>query len=117
MKPGAIISAVFALACACTSVLSASILGLGVWGWLTIFGGLFVGVSPYISSIQAAGRAIALVMAILSLLAVALGLLAATVGGSFRLPSDQALLFALFGMIGISSIVYSRSKGKDKHAA
>ncbi len=81
-----------------------------MWGWLMVLGGLFVGVSPHIPLLATAGRAVAFLAGVLGVLAVALGLLAATTGGSFRLPVDQALLLVLIAVAGVTGITYSRSK-------
>lgn len=110
MRAGAISSAVFALSCIGTSVLSSRILGPGMWGWIILAAGVFVGSSPYVGSFAAAGRAVGLLLAVAATLAVGLGLLAATAGGRFRLPADQALLLGLFTIIAVSGFVLFRAK-------
>lgn len=108
MRAGSITSAVYALASIATAVLSAQILGTGIWAWLILAVGLVVGASPYYSLLLGAARGLALISAILTFLAIPLGLLAATTGGSFRLPSDQALLLFLLGLIGVFGIAFFR---------
>ncbi|MEE4380082.1 MAG: hypothetical protein V2J55_21555 [Candidatus Competibacteraceae bacterium] len=84
--------------------LSAQILGPGMWGAIFLGAGVLVAASPYYPPIRDIGRGVALVTGILALLAVALGLLAATIGGSFRLPNEQAMLLVAFSVIGIFGI-------------
>ena len=105
MKPGSISSAIFGLACVATMWQSAQILGTGLWGWAFLAVGCFVAVGPYVAALRGPARAVALVFGILAFLAVALGLLAATIGGSFRLPDDQALLLVTFCVVGVFGIV------------
>lgn len=111
MKPGSISTALLAIACFATAALSASILEPGMWGAALIIAGLIFAASPYVPAIQPAVCAIALFAGILALLAVALGLLAATTGGSFRLPDDQAALLAALAVVGILGIVVNKSLG------
>ncbi len=108
MKPGSLSSALYALSCLAAAGLSAQILGPGMWGAIFLGAGLFVGASPYYPPLQQPAGAIALISAILAFLAVALGLLAASTGGSFRLPADQALLLTLIGAIGVFGIAVHR---------
>jgi len=109
MKPGSISTALYALACLASAALSAQILGPGMWGGVFLCAGLFVGASPYFPVIRQPAKSIALLSAILAFLAVALGLLAATTGGSFRLPTDQAFLLTMIGAIGVFGIVVHRA--------
>ncbi len=51
------------------------------------------------------------------MLAAALGLLAATTGGSFRLPADQALLLTMIGAIGVFGIAAHRGLAGERNAA
>jgi len=111
MKPGSISTALLAIACLVAAALSASILGPGMWAVALTVAGLAFAASPYVPSIQPAVRAVALVGGVLALLAVALGLLAATTGGSFRLPDDQAALLAALAAVGILGIVVNKSLG------
>lgn len=108
MKRGAFSSILFALACLVTTVLSARILGEGMWGTVIAVAGMVVAISPHVELIRGLGRAIALIAAILAFLAVALGLLAATTGRSFRLPADQAWLLIAIGSLGVFGIAVSR---------
>lgn len=112
MKTGAISSTVFALSCIGAFFLSGRILGPGMWGWIILAAGVVVASSPYISSLTAFGRVLGLLLAVVAIGAVALGLLAATIGGRFRLPGDQALLLGLFAIIAVSGIVFFRAKPK-----
>ena len=107
----------FAVSCLGASVLSARILGPGMWGWIILAAGVFVGSSPYIPTVSALGRVVALLLAVVSACAVALGLLAATIGGKFRLPDDQALLLGLFAIIAVSGFVLSRTKKSRRDGA
>lgn len=109
MKAGAISTAVFALGCAAITWQSAAILGTGFWGWLILGVGVIVGVSPYFRYLRELGRVMALLMSGVAFLAILLGLLAATVGGSFNLPANQAALLFSFGTVGILGFVVSKT--------
>ena len=116
MKPGSITTVVFALGCAAIAWQSAQILGTGFWGWAILATGVFIAAGPYYRRIRGLARVIALVLSIIAFLAVALGLLAATIGGSFNLPDDQALLLLTFGIVGILGVVVFITMKQDKIA-
>ncbi len=109
MKPGAISSALLALACFASAVLSAGILGPGMWAAMLVAAGLLFAASPYVPAVQPAARTLSMLGGILALVAVGLVLLAATTGGSFRLPGDQAALLAVLGAGGILGIVVNKT--------
>jgi len=118
MRRGAISTIFFGLACIVTAGLSAQILGLGMWSAIFLVAGIIVAISPYFDPIRELTRVIGLVAAILAFLAVALGLLAATIGGSFRLPADQALLLAAIGFIGVFGVaVYKTLRSRQDATA
>lgn len=94
-----VIAILFALACFSTSTLSSRMMGTGMWFWLIIAVGAFVAVSHFIPSLVCIGSGLALLLAGVSLCAVVLGLLAATIGGSFTIDTNSALLLSLFFII------------------
>jgi len=96
------ISILFALLCLGTAALSNSILGPGMWFWIIIVAGIFVGISQFFPGFQSAGSLMAGLLSVVSVCAVLLGLLAATVGGSFRLDDNEAFLFMLFALVAAS---------------
>lgn len=109
-RPGLLSSAFFGISCIAAVGLGISIFGPGMWGWIFLALGIFVAASPYIPRLQPAARGVALTAAVIALLGVVLGLLASTMGGSFRLPGEQAFLLFLMCLIGVFGIAYSRAR-------
>ena len=93
-----LLSVLFAMCCLGVAFLSNNILGPGFWFWAISCAGLIVGVTAFIPTLAILGVVIAGLMSSIAVLAILLGLLAATVGGSFRLPEEQVILLALFGL-------------------
>ena len=110
MQRGTISATTFALASIAAAVLSGRIVGTGMWGTLMVIGGAFVGLSPHVPVLKVSGRAVALLAGVLCALASGIGLLAATVGGGFRLPADQGLLLGLLILMAVTGIGYFRSR-------
>lgn len=110
MKPGSITSALIAVVGLAIAALSASLLGVGVWGLAILAVSLVIAISPYVDVLMPLAKGMAAFFAVIAVLAILLGLLAATTGGTFRLPADQALLLFLFGVYAILCIVFSRTK-------
>jgi hypothetical protein len=108
-----VFAVVFAITCFATATVSNSIMGAGIWFWVIIATGAFVGVSQFIPSLQGAGAGLAGLLAILSICAVLLGLLAATVGGSFRLNESEALLLFLFFIIAVLGLTLASMHKKS----
>jgi hypothetical protein len=81
-----------------------------MWGLIILAAVVLVGISLYVTAVNAQGRVLALLLAVVAAGAVTLGLLAATIGGNFGLPDDQALLLGLFAVIAVSGFVLSRTK-------
>ena len=103
-------SLIFSSACFCMALISADLLGPGMWGYLFIGGGLFVGVSAFVPALDVAARTTAVLAALLAVAAVLLGLLAATIGGSFQLRGSEAWLLASFAVIAIAGFVRGRTR-------
>lgn len=95
----------FAITCFATAGVSASLMGAGMWFWIIIASGTFVAVSQFYPVIRGAGSGLAVLLGIVSICAVALGLLASTIGGSFRLDDQLAILLLLFFVIFILGLV------------
>jgi hypothetical protein len=100
-----IISILFTLFCIATALISNSLLGAGMLFWIILSCGLFVGVSAYIPGLAMMGAFIAGLLALVSIGAVLLGLIAATIGGSFRLEGNEAMLLASFFCIALSGLI------------
>ena len=98
------ISILFALLCLGTAALSTNILGPGMWFWIIIVAGIFVGISQFFPGLQSASSVIAGFLSVVSVCAVLLGLLAATVGGSFRLDDNEAFLLMSFALVAVSGL-------------
>ena len=92
-----------------TSALSFSMMGAGVWFWIIIGVGLFVAVSQYSTVLRGAGAGLATLLSVISICAVLLGLVAATIGGSFRLETNEAFLLLLFFVIAVLGFCLGRS--------
>tara|TARA_B110000858_G_scaffold198436_1_gene264957 strand:- start:2909 stop:3271 length:363 start_codon:yes stop_codon:yes gene_type:complete len=97
----------FAITCFATSALSSSIMGAGLWFWVIIASGLIVAVCQWFPMLQSLAAGVALLLSTLSILAVLLGLLASTIGGSFNIDGSSALLLFLFFVIAVLGFVIS----------
>ena len=96
-----VVALFFALACFSTSFASNSIMGAGMWFYIIIATGLFVFVSQFSVLLRDLGRTAALILAAMSVCAVVLTLLAATIGGSFSLDEMESLMIVSFSMIAV----------------
>ena len=106
------LSILIALSCLITSTVSSRMLGVGMWFWIILASGAFVGISQFLPVLVKLGGAVASLMATLSLIAVVLTLLAATTGGSFELGGSEALLVFSFAMIALSGFILARRAAK-----
>lgn len=108
-----IIAILFAITCFATSILSNSIMGAGLWFWVILSTGLVVVASQHIESLRGVGSLFAVLLSFISVFAVLFGLVAATIGGSFHLDDNEALLLFLFFIIAILGfalgIIYKKS--------
>ena len=95
------IAVLFALSCFATAAQSSAIMGAGNWFWIIIVTGALVMLSQFIPKLAGAGSGIALLLSLISICAVLLGLVAATIGGSFKLDNNEALLLFSFALIAI----------------
>ncbi len=107
------IAILFACSCFLTSYMSANILGIGMWFWIIIITGVFVAASQFHKSLITLGSIAAILLGVISILAILLGLLAATIGGSFRLNNQEAILlfsFFLIAVFGFTLIIANRNQ-------
>ena len=102
------VAILFAIACLVTSFASASILGVGMWFWIITAPGMFVAVSQFVPALRGFGGVAASLLAAISVIAVVFTLLAATVGGSFKLDSRETLLVFGFFMIVVLGFLLAR---------
>ena len=107
-----LVGTLFAITCFSTSALSSSLMGTGLWFWVIIASGFLVAGSQFFPKLESIGSAIAMTLGILSVFAVLLGLLASTIGGSFKIDSSTALLLFLFFLISILGFVIVRLNKK-----
>jgi hypothetical protein len=96
-----VIGVFFAIACFATAAMSNSMMGTGFWFWAIIGTGFIVAVSQFYPKLSHAGSGLALLLSLVSVFAVALGLLAGTIGGSFKMDDNSAFLLFLFSLIAI----------------
>lgn len=96
-----ILAVLFAISCFATSAVSNSIMGVGMWFWIIIATGIIVAASQFLPVLGELGRGVAMILAVLSVCAVLLTFLAATIGGSFELGGSETLLVISFTMIAI----------------
>ena len=95
----------FMFACCGTALVSGTIWGPGPWGTMFALSGLFVFVSRAYTVLDLFARGVAGLTALISILSLLLGLVASTIGGSFRVDQPTLLLFIglffmfLFGLI------------------
>ena len=93
-------------------------LGVGMWFWVIMGAGIFVAISQFTPMLQGFGTLVAGLLGIISVLAIFLTLLAATIGGSFKLEDNELLLLlsfffvAVFGfsLVGINRRMRSREQ-------
>ena len=99
----------FCLSCYATAYMSNSLLGAGMWFYIIVFTGSFVAASQFIQKLRAAGVVFAVLLSVVSLLSVALGLVASTVGSSSKNDTETHLLLAFFALIAIFGFSLSRA--------
>lgn len=100
-----VIGILFAIRCFATSALSQSMMGAGMWFLVIIATGCLVAVSQFFPRLKGPGSGLALLLGLISLCAILLGLLAATIGGSFNMDDSSALLLFLFFLIAVFGII------------
>lgn len=109
----------FALVCFSTSALSQSMMGAGTWFWVIITIGLFTAISQFFPKLRGAGSGLALLLSFISIFAIFFGLVAATIGGSFKMDDKSALLLSLFGIVAVLgfvvAILYKKSLPVKPH--
>ena len=103
-----IVAVLFAISCFATSTISSRMLGVGIWFWIIIAAGVIVAASQFIPILYKLGAPVASLLSVISVLAVVLTLLVATIGGSFELGSGETLLMFAFSMIAVFGISLAR---------
>lgn len=99
------VALLFLFSCCGTALVSGAIWGLGPWAAMFTVAGLFVMISRVHFSLDLFARGIAGLTALISVLSLLFGLIASTIGGSFRVDQPTLLLFIglffmfLFGLI------------------
>ena len=79
-----------------------------MWFWIIIVTGAFVAASQFHQSLISFGSIAAGLLGVISILAVLLGLLAATIGGSFKLDGRESLLLFSFFLITVFGFILIR---------
>ena len=85
-----------------------------MWFWIITATGMFVAASQFLPALRGLGSVAAFLLAVISVLAVVLTLLAATIGGSFELDNREALLVFGFFMIAVSGFLLARINRKPE---
>ncbi len=112
------VAILFMFACCGTALVSATIWGPGLWGTMFAVSGLFVFVSRAYLALDLFARGIAGLIALISILSLLLGLIASTIGGSFRIDQPTLLLFiGLFFMFSFGLIFALMRDSKNKSKA
>lgn len=106
------VAILFALSCVATSFVSGNLLGVGMWFWVILATGFLVAASQFHPSTQSIGAALAGLLGVVSVLAVVLGLVAATIGGSFKLEDNETLLLLCFFLIAVFGFALVRMNKK-----
>ncbi|NKB33911.1 MAG: hypothetical protein GKR91_12505 [Pseudomonadales bacterium] len=109
-----IVAALFTISCFGTAAASNSLLGAGMWFFIIVAAGIFVTASQFHPWFRELGGIAASILGMISVLAVLLTLLAATIGGSFELGGSEALLVFGFTMIAIFGFLLARINKKFK---
>jgi len=103
-----VIAFLFTLACFSTAAASNSILGAGMWFFIIVATGIFVSVSQFHPFFRDLGSTAAFLLAIISVAAVALTLLAGTIGSN-GLGGSEAWLVMSFTMIAVFGFLLPRT--------
>ncbi len=80
-------------------------MGAGLWFWVIISTGCIVAISQFFPKIRGAGSGLALILSFISIFAIIFGLVAATIGGSFKMDDSSALLLFLFFIVAVLGFV------------
>jgi len=80
-------------------------MGAGAWFWGIIVVGCLVAISQFYPRLRPVGSGLALLLGIISICAILLGMLAATIGGSFKMDDSFALLMFLFFNIAVLGFI------------
>lgn len=111
MKAYSVSCAVFAAAGVATASLSAYRMGSGFWALAILSGSLVAGASAFHTRLVPLAKGIAGATAALSGVAIALGLLAGTIGGSLSMSAGSAILLGCFGGLLVSGVAVYRTAG------
>lgn len=107
----------FSIAAIATSVYSMSAFGPGMWSWIFVAVGLVVLISTFLPRLDRLARVLGQVSGALSGLALVLVLLAATVGGSFRMSeSNVVFAFMLAGLTVLGLSAFFWKNGVDRNS-
>ena len=107
------LSILFCLSCFATAYQSNALLGAGMWFYIIVITGSFVAVSQFIQSLRAAGVALAMLLSVVSVLAVIFGYLASTIGGSSKTDTQAVLLLVFFGLIALFGFALVKAHRKE----
>jgi hypothetical protein len=95
-------------------------MGAGLWFWVIISIGCITATCQFLPRCRGVGAGLALLLSIISVCAILLGMLAATIGGSFNMDGSSALLLFLFFLVAVLGFVLAslykksiRSSDKD----
>lgn len=108
-----LICLLFALACFSTATLSSQMLGVGLWFWVILGSGVIAVSSTLYPALLPLAVIAGGCLGLISVVAIVLGLLAATIGGSFNMDGQSALLLLLFGVIAISGLTLVKLHQRD----
>ena len=86
-----------------------------MWFWIIIATGAFVATSQFHESLISLGSVAAGLLGIISIIAVLFGLIAATIGGSFKLDGRESLLLFSFFLIAVFGFTLIRIN-KNQHS-
>jgi hypothetical protein len=109
-----VVAILFAITCFSTSWISGSLLSVGMWFWVILVSGIVVAISQFFQTTQELGSIVAALISVISIFAVLSGLLAATVGGSFKSDDDGLLLLFSFFLTAVFGFTLVRINRKVK---
>ncbi len=89
---------------------SAVMVGTGLWGILILGAAFVVVLSAFYLPLQLFASGIAGLISALSAIAIALGLLAETIGGSFDISKEFGTLLGSFGLLFIAGLAVIRTR-------
>ncbi len=106
------VAILYAISCFTTAWISGNLLGVGMWFYIIMASGVLVACSQFFPKIRGLGTFLAALTGTISVIAVFLGLMAASIGGSFDSEDPGMLLLLSFFFIAVFGFTLVRINNK-----